>query len=377
MTDLERAKEFYLRGFRSTYIKRRTGIRSGELKQNFPDIDKPTIMKYQVQYLNSRYTDDEIAEAIEQALSVPNVENQIKSRAMMVLGCAFGPFDKVFTELLGKERFLDIKKRSERVRADGPQISGREARTQTMLARYGFEGPNGNPEIAAHMMASLTATNRKRYGVDYPMQVPDIAARSAKSRQKSMMDKYGAPNSVQVPEIREKILESRKRNGTLTSSSHEIRMCKLLVERFGDADVVRNYKDDRYPSYADFYIRSRDLFIELNADRSHGMHWFDNSDPKDIQKAAEMKQKAESIDKDRQPCDKTHKSRYWNYIRVWTVLDVEKRAAAKEHRLNYLVFWDSSFRVVDGVKQPKLKDFHEWLAAGCPDSKDWKKENTW
>ena len=377
MTDLEKAKEFYLRGFRSTYIKRRTGIRSGELKQHFPDIDKPTIMKYQIQYLGLRHSKDEIAEALEQALSVPNVEGQIKSRAMMILGCAFGPFDKVFTELLGKERFLSIKKRSEQTRLSNPQLSGREARTQTMLARYGSEGPNGNPEIAARMMVTLKTTNMQRYGVENAMQVPEKAAKSAAARQETMIQRYGVANSVQIPEIREKIMESRKQNGTLTSSTHEALMYRLLVERFGTDDVVRNYKDDRYPSYTDFYISSRDLFIELNADASHGTHWFDSNNPDDLQRAADMRRKAEAIDRKNQQGNKTHKSRYWNYIRVWTVLDVKKRATAKEHNLNYLVFWDSSVHVIDGVREPKLKDFHEWLDMGCPDSKDWKKENTW
>ena len=154
-------------------------------------------------------------------------------------------------------------------------------------------------------------------------------------------------------------------------------MYRLLVERFGTDDVVRNYKDDRYPSYTDFYISSRDLFIELNADASHGTHWFDSNNPNDLQRAADMRRKAEVIDRKNQQGNKTHKSRYWNYIRVWTVLDVKKRATAKEHNLNYLVFWDSSVHVIDGVREPKLKDFHEWLDMGCPDSKDWKKENTW
>lgn len=377
MTDLEKAKEFYLRGFRSTYIKRRTGILSGELKKKFPEIDKPTIMKYQIQYLRSKYSVDEIAKALEQALSVPNVESQIKTMSMMILGCAFGPFDKVFTELLGKELFLNIKKRSEQARINAPQISGQEARIQTMLTRYGSEGPNGNPEIAARMIATQKATNMERYGVENAMQIPEKAAKSAITRQKTMTQKYGAANSVQIPKIREKILESRKQNGTLTSSKHEACMYELLVRRFGSDDVIRNYKDVRYPSYADFYIRSRDLFIELNADKSHGMHWFDADNPDDTKKVDKMRQRAEVIDKERQPDNKTHKSRYWNYIRVWTILDVEKRKTAKEHNLNYLVFWDCSVRIVDDVRQPQLKDFHEWLDAGCPDSKDWKKENTW
>ena len=46
--------------------------------------------------------------------------------------------------------------------------------------------------------------------------------------------------------------------------------------------------------------------------------------------------------------------------------------------MNYIVFWDGSRKVTKNKKQfPRLKDAREWFDAGCPDSKDWRIENTY
>lgn len=378
MSNLEKAKDFYLRGFSSKFIKRRTNVSNTEIKQRFPEIDKPTIMKYQIAYIREHYDVEEIKKQLRQSLSFPNVLRQIRLRDMRLLGCGFGPYTKVFSELLGNDVFHQIEQECEIIRNAQPEISGRDARRMTLLNRYGCEGPNGDPEIAQRMLSTLRKTNQERYGVDYAMQRKDVAEIGVKRRQETMIRKYGAPNSVQVKEIREKILEKRVEHGTFTSSDHERLLYELLVKQFGIHDVLRNYKDDeRYPFYADFYIVSRDLFIELNADRSHGVHWYNENDPKDKNRLDEMLQRAAKIDTVQKPSDKTHKSRYWNYVHVWSELDVEKRNCARSHNLNYLVFWDSKKIMRNSVLIPRLKDVYEWLDAGCPDSKEWHKKNTW
>lgn len=378
MSNIEKALEFYLRGFDSKYIKRRTGIAGSVVKKEHPEIDKPTIMKHQVSYIRDHYDKDEIEAQLRAALSFPNMIRQVRSRTMHLLGCGFGPYSKVFSELLGVDYFNQIEKECEVIRNNTPELSPREMRRLTMLNRYGCEGPNGDPEIAGRMLSTLRDTNQQRYGVDYAMQRKEVADLGTKRRQETMTQKYGAPNSVQIPEIRNKILEKRAEHGNLTSSDHEKVLYELLVECFGVEDVLRNHKDGvRYPYFVDFYIPSRDLFIELNADRSHGTHWYDETDEKDRERKQWMLDKAVELDEKRKPSDKTHKSRYWNYVRVWTELDVEKRRCASKHGLNYLVFWDSKKVMRNSIFIPRLKDVHEWLDAGCPDSKDWNEINTW
>ena len=78
MEQMQKAKEFYLRGFNSHYIRRRTGICLQDLKKQYPEIDKQMIINYQITYIQDRYTTDEISEALKQKLAFPNVRNQIK-----------------------------------------------------------------------------------------------------------------------------------------------------------------------------------------------------------------------------------------------------------------------------------------------------------
>lgn len=58
-----------------------------------------------------------------------------------------------------------------------------------------------------------------------------------------------------------------------------------LQEVFNPDDIERQYSTDtRYPFACDFYIKSLDLFIELNLHWSHGLKPFDSTDPADLQK---------------------------------------------------------------------------------------------
>lgn len=47
-------------------------------------------------------------------------------------------------------------------------------------------------------------------------------------------------------------------------SNHSLR---CVAAYFGKTDVLRNVcVDNRYPYHVDFYVKSHDLFIELNGD---------------------------------------------------------------------------------------------------------------
>lgn len=393
MGKLDRAREFYLRGFGSQYIKRRTGISMQSLlKQllaNGDKLNKIDIVNYQISYIRERYTNEEICDAYRRLIRENDNPYELRrGRHLHYLGCGFGDYSKVFRELLGVEVYQALRnecwqaKQIETVRArygvdnvfdksvfytvasDEAIRKGREERTRTLIERYGCEHPNQNPEIAAKMVVSSKKTFMERYGVDHPMKVPEFAKLSTKHRQKTMLEKYGAGNSVEIKTIRDKIFASRKKNGTCSTSRSEDALYELLLPLF--PDVKRNVVvDERYPWHVDFYIPSRDLFIELNGDAVHGGHWFDVNAKKDQQRARSWQENA------------IRSERYANMLKVWTESDVEKRQAAKANQLNYLVFWDSVVRKVNGSDFPRLLDARAWVADGCPDAKDWHSENTY
>lgn len=153
--------------------------------------------------------------------------------------------------------------------------------------------------------------------------------------------KYGVTSAMMLSETIDKVGESKRINKTWSTSQPEENMYVLLCNKFGKDDVVRQYKCDRYPFHCDFYIKSLDLFIELNATWLHSDHWFDSRDVDDIAMLHIFKQKLES-----------GKRFYEVAIDVWTVRDVKKRQVAIDNHLNYVVFWKND-----------LSDFKEWLNA--------------
>lgn len=128
-------------------------------------------------------------------------------------------------------------------------------------------------------------------------------------------------------EILQKTYETKKSNHTFNSSKPEDRYYIHLIDVYGEDDVVRQYRDDRYPYACDFYVKSKDLFIELNFNWTHGGHQFDSQNEADVKKLAIWEEKA------------TKSEFYKNAIYTWTELDVKKQLVAKENKLNYIVYY--------------------------------------
>ena len=112
------------------------------------------------------------------------------------------------------------------------------------------------------------------------------------------------------------------------NSVPENRYYEYLIGQYGKDDVLRQYdKDPRYPFKCDFYVRSKDLFIELNYHWSHGDHPFDPADEEDIAKLNLWKSRVEG-----------HHS-YADAIRVWTITDPLKLQCFKENNMNYQILY--------------------------------------
>ena len=139
---------------------------------------------------------------------------------------------------------------------------------------------------------------------------------------------------------------TKKKNGSYGKSKEEDDVYKILCEKFSSEDIERQYKDKRYGFdgdffACDFYIKSKDLFIEYQGYWTHGNYNsylygpFDKNNPKHIELYNKWKQK---------------NTKYYNIaIHVWTVTDPLKRKVAAENNLNWKEFW-----TVDEVK--------EWVA---------------
>ena len=229
------------------------------------------------------------------------------------------------------------------------------------LCGYESENHNGVHEWSDEQREKIKNTCMERYGAPRYLDSADGKEKIAKIKsnpnykqkiraiissdevqlktKNTCLDRYGVTSAMKLSSTADKVGESKRVNGTWSTSKPEEDMYVLLVNKFGINDVERQYKSVKYPFHCDFYIKSLDLYIELNATWLHGKHWFDSSNECDLQ----------MLDFWRNKVKQGHK--FYNVaIDVWTVRDIKKRMAAIENNLNYVVFWNND-----------LSDFKQWL----------------
>ncbi len=127
-----------------------------------------------------------------------------------------------------------------------------------------------------------------------------------------------------------------------------------LVSVFGADDVVRNYKSKKMPLRVSFYVKSRDMYIDLHDFAQHGGHWYDPERESDEARCRFWSAMSDIDD------------RFVEALCLWTGSDPVKRWYAGHNKLNYVVFWD-----FDGY------DMALWLGMGCPSGQDWLREYSW
>lgn len=209
---------------------------------------------------------------------------------------------------------------------------GKKKLQQIMAARYGVD----NPMKLRTFFDKARDTCREKYGADWAMSNNMILSKRMITNQA----RYGADKISDLPAVcentqysLEELLEVREK------------LYAGLCEIFGYDDILCEYHSIAYPHDCDFYVKSRDLYIELHAEFFHGCHWYDANSESDV-----------SMIQSWDACD----------IDVWTCKDIIKREDARRGNLNYVVFWGE-----------KGEDMDLWFAMGCPDGQDWRRVYSW
>lgn len=231
-------------------------------------------------------------------------------------------------------------------------------RKNTCIERFGSESYLGSDIGQEQLKAQMVA----KYGVENYMQSSDAQIDKAERLEKSkttQIKRYGADHysksddfKSHLAERKSKEFNNKRENGTLNTSKPEEKLYAMLCDKFGYDDVIRQYKSDEYPYACDFYVKSRNMYIELNASWTHGSHWFSTENDDDMNIVNMWHEKGTDY--------------YHNAYIVWTGRDVAKRQVAKKHNLNYVVFWDS-----------ELNDAIIWFSMDCPDGHDYDREYSW
>ena len=194
---------------------------------------------------------------------------------------------------------------------------------KTNLLKYGVEAPLQNKEINEKWHNTCYVN----FGTYSPLANKEIYNKTEETTYK----KYGVYCVFNRKENREKLLsektkqkryETLRRNHTFNTSKIEETIYEKLIDIYGKNDILREYKDkDRYPYRCDFYIKSLDLFIEVQGYYTHGKEPYN---PNSIKHQVLVQRYKERYGTNCQP------------VTIWTIKDVEKRNKAKENNLKYL-----------------------------------------
>lgn len=251
----------------------------------------------------------------------------------------------------------------------------KEKSKQTKLEKYGDENYNNREKCIE--------TTIKKYGVKNTKQ-----AESAKQKEKeTCMQKYGVSSYRKTKECEEKIRKTTlekwgvehitqskkwsdiwynneewikhknenryktlKNNKSYNQSKPELLIYNELKKYYNDIKYQYS-EDNRYPFCCDFYIPSKDLFIEYNGYWTHGNMIYDSNNPKCIEQLNKWKQR-NKIQEEKG----NYANLYKNAINTWTVRDVKKYQTAKNNKLNYLILWYKDYKNIDEIKN-KIDQF--------------------
>lgn len=200
----------------------------------------------------------------------------------------------------------------------------KEKSKKTCVEKYGIDNWCGQKKNKEHW------ANKSKEDLD----------KIAEKKKKTFLKHYGVDNYTKTKEwkehaskiskeVQKKSYATMKANGTLckVNSKAETQCYELLKTIYND--IQRQYRDEkRYPWKCDFYVPSKDLFIEYQGFYTHGDHPYDvNSieDNKELERLNERYKNWNKLDQ---------------IISTWTRRDVEKRETAKKNNLNYIEFFD-------------------------------------
>lgn len=312
-TDLGKRYPFNLKGFNNK--RKWFGLEP---------ITKDDSVNYRIDYLKNNYTVEEIENELFNFLRNVRI-SEARWAGFDLFGIHFNARDyvRILKNTIGSSNYKKVSEKARLMKIE-----------ETDMALYGGIG-YGSDDIKQNIIKTTTEI----YGVDNVMKNKDV--------RKDFVSPFSDPKirhkamSSKISNVRELILLVKKTGDFSKApikSSFELTVFKKLVEKYGFDDVFYEYGfhpyDERYPYNCDFYVKSLDLFIELNLYPSHGGGWYmDTHDDK--LRLEHLKSSPKKMSKET--------------IVTWAKRDIEKRKLAKKNNLNYLVFWNND-----------LSDFFIW-----------------
>lgn len=180
-------------------------------------------------------------------------------------------------------------------------------------------------------------TFNEKYNVNSYMSTPEFKEKT----KKYYKENFGVEHNMQLEDVKQKALNTKTKRHTFNTSKIEEDINNYFI--YNNISFQRQYNsDNRYPFACDFYLTDFDLFIEINAFKSHNTHPFNPNDKNDIKILNNWK---------------SHNTEFYNNcIYTWTVRDPLKRKTAKENNLNYLEIFSSDLNECIKIILEKIKE---------------------
>lgn len=201
----------------------------------------------------------------------------------------------------------------------------KEKKKQSFINHYGYENNFCNELILNKAIdnSHLLESNIKRKNTCINKYGKETFLETNKGKSLSNSHKLKISKAVKSKEFQEKRFNTLSKNNTWNKSKIEELVYSELLKYFNSNDIIRQYKSKLYPFYCDFYIQSKDIYIEVQGSQFHHFKPFEstNEDLIELQKLIDL--------------SKNHKQ-YLAIINTWTKYDVIKRNIARKNKLNYI-----------------------------------------
>lgn len=168
---------------------------------------------------------------------------------------------------------------------------------QTNLKKYGYTSALASPE----KRKQIENTNMEKYGVKYATMLPEYQAKQRATN----LERFGTEYYVQSKEGRKRnraywdseeakqaVVERMKKvsSNRYKNTAGERIIYQALCLIYDKDNIVQQYRSKEYPFICDFYIKSKNLYIEYQGSQYHQDHLYTGSE-RDLEIINEYKER--------------------------------------------------------------------------------------
>lgn len=253
-------------------------------------------------------------------------------------------------DAITKEKKLQTEKQTRISNAGSLEASYTNAvnKAKKIRKKHSTEDSSFNAQIKKKTEETLI----KKYG-----SLEEFYKLTIENRNKTILEKYNSFEAY-YKMLCDKRCKTLQKNGSYIGpkSKKEDDFYFELLKVFDATDIFRWYDEDaRYPWHCDFYIKSLDMFIELQLYWTHGTKPFDENSLEDINILNNWLNKRAFYINNK---GYETKNQFFTAIETWTVRDVFKRNTAKENNLNYVELFNKEdiYDFITGIQKYHIED---------------------